>query len=211
MEHQPVGVEQVLQLLVGLGATSEPSAPASTALTPTLVRGAGAGATDEGSPRPRNRRTPSSSSAGSSSSNLGFPPLSSPSSTSALSLFPASSSTPASSRRRSALFTSISRSPHGAAGGTGAGRSLRRRATFEDLAALVHAQGGTYLGAGVGAEGPLGEGWSAEELAGKVRRTMGGKGPVCRAVFLFNSLAPACQPATLQLRAMAWTLSRHRD
>ncbi|GAA5901626.1 hypothetical protein JCM8208_001560 [Rhodotorula glutinis] len=203
MEHQPVGVEQVLQLLVGLGATSEPAAAgpaAATALTPTMARGAaGAGATDEGSPRPRNRRTPSSSSTASSSSNLGFPPLSSPSSTSALALFPAPSPAPPSaSRRRSSLLASLSRSPHSGTGGGAAGRSLRRRATFEDLAALVHAQGGTYLGAGVGAEVPLGEGWSAEEVAGRVRKTMGGKGPA-RDKDLVALVAPLTPP---QLRAL---------
>ncbi|KPV78192.1 uncharacterized protein RHOBADRAFT_50691 [Rhodotorula graminis WP1] len=202
MEHQPVGVEQVLQLLVGLGATTEPAAaPVAAALTPTVARGAGPGpgATDEGSPRPRNRRTPSSSSTASSSSNLGFPPLTSPSSTSALSLFPAPSPAPASAaaRRRSSLLASLSRSPHGGSSG-GAGRSLRRRATFEDLAALVHAQGGTYLGAGVSAEGPLGDGWSAEELAARVRRTMGGKGPA-RDKDLVNLVAPLTPP---QLKAL---------
>ncbi|GAA5837378.1 hypothetical protein JCM9279_005668 [Rhodotorula babjevae] len=200
MEHQPVGVEQVLQLLVGLGATTEPAAGAAVgpAAAPTPTMTARAGATDEGSPRPRGRRTPSSSLAGSSSSALGAPPLPSPSSTSALSLFPAPSSTPTSSRRRSSLLTSISRSSPGGPGGAGAGRSLRRRETFEDLAALVHAQGGTYLGAGVGAEGPLGEGWSTEELAARVRRTMGGKGPA-RDKDLVALVAPLSPP---QLKAL---------
>lgn len=178
MEDQPVGVEQVLQLLVGLGATSEPTPaphgdsaqPAAQGLrVPTPSRGA----TDEGSPRPRNRRVPSTSpgSTSASASAAGISLLCSPSN--------ATSTGPA--PRRRSLLASLSRSPHGdttTPSSSGGGRTLRRRATFEDLAALVQAQSGTYLGAGVGADGPLGEGWSAEELAGSARKAMSGKGPV---------------------------------
>ncbi|BGP36461.1 hypothetical protein JCM10449v2_000362 [Rhodotorula kratochvilovae] len=178
MEDQPVGVEQVLQLLVGLGATREGSS--TTPSAPPPPRGAPTFPTAEGSPLPRHRRTPSSSST--SSSTSGTPLLASPSSsTSTTSALPLP--------RRRSLISTLARSPSG-----GRGKSLRRRATFEDLAALVHAQGGTYLG--VGMEGPLGEGWSGEESARRARAAMSAKG-AARERDLVALLAPLT-PAQLK-------------
>ncbi|GAA6053438.1 hypothetical protein JCM3770_005166 [Rhodotorula araucariae] len=190
MEDQPVGVEQVLQLLVGLGATSEgvatqavTSSSTTPIAAPSLPRGAPTFPTAEGSPRPRHRRTPSTSST--SSSVSGIPVLSAAASSSSALPLP----------RRRSLISSISRSPHGSpSAGARGGRSLRRRATFEDLAALVHSQDGTYLG--VGMDGPLGEGWSAVEVAAKARTAMSAKG-AARERNLVALLAPLT-PAQLK-------------
>ncbi|BGP28596.1 hypothetical protein JCM10296v2_000332 [Rhodotorula toruloides] len=166
MEDQPVGVEQVLQLLVNMGvagsgaseevggSTTPAGDPPASAdqlaprLDPTFL------ATAEGSPVARHRRLPSSS----STSQIPVPSASSASLLSA---------TTAASRRRS-LMSSLSRASPSSSKG------LRKKRTFEDLSALVVAQGGRYLG--VGLDGPTGEGWDAGAVAAKVREVMGSKG-----------------------------------
>lgn len=174
MEDQPVGVEQVLQLLVNMGvagggtgeagvASTTPSGepPAETKEPPRAQEASRPDptflATAEGSPIARTRRIPSSI----STSQI-------PSSSSA-SLLSASAAT-AASRRRS-LMSSLSR-----ASPTSSSKGLRKKRTFEDLSALVVAQGGRYLG--VALDGPTGDGWDAGAAAADVRDVMGSKGPV---------------------------------
>ncbi|BGO94729.1 hypothetical protein NBRC10512_007324 [Rhodotorula toruloides] len=190
MEDQPFGVEQVLQLLVNMGVagsgTSEDVSGSTTpagdppALTdqpppridPTFL------ATAEGSPVARHRRLPSSA----STSQIPIP------SSSSASLLSASAAT-AASRRRS-LMSSLSRASPSSS------KSLRKKRTFEDLSAMVVAQGGTYLG--VELVGPMGEGWDASAVAARVREAMGSKGPA-RERNLVASLTPLTFP---QLKAL---------
>ncbi|BGP21434.1 hypothetical protein JCM10295v2_000309 [Rhodotorula toruloides] len=187
MEDQPVGVEQVLQLLVNMGVAGngsgesttpagEPPAsidqpPQQPRLDPTFL------ATAEGSPIARHRRLPSSSSI----SHIPLP-------SSSASLLSASAAT-AASRRRS-LMSSLSRSSPSSAKG------LRKKRTFEDLSALIVAQGGRYLG--VGLDGPTGDGWDASAAAVKAREVIGAKGPA-RERNLITLLTPLAFP---QLKAL---------
>ncbi|GAA5821042.1 hypothetical protein JCM10212_006521 [Sporobolomyces blumeae] len=175
-------------------ATDKPYDRAALSLDPRSQ------APSDGSPVPRHRRTTSTHSthsthsASSSQTSTARPaspapprpatPLARPA------LVPASS--PA-ARRRS-LMTSISRtsslnSPGGVGGGgggggnpssssaigAGAGKGLRRKRTFDDLAKMVVQQGGTYLG--VGLDGPTGSGWEPGEMALRAKAILGSKTP----------------------------------
>ncbi|GAA6035917.1 hypothetical protein JCM8097_005162 [Rhodosporidiobolus ruineniae] len=217
----PVGVQQVLGLLIQLGLTSESSSSASEAdepprqPSPTFTRQRPASPLQQrrtmtgadGSPLPRHRRTTSNSSLTSLSSTASSsgPPGSSAASASALG---GRSTTPTGTpaARRRSLMSSLSRSSpsHPGGGGLSAtstpGRpnSLRKRRTFEDLSALVVQQGGTYLG--VGMDGPTGEGegWSAEEVAERARGIVAAK-VLNRDRDLALLLAPLTHP---QLKAL---------
>ncbi|GAA5828111.1 hypothetical protein JCM11251_002594 [Rhodosporidiobolus azoricus] len=183
MQNDPVGVGEVLGLLMKLGVAGNSSSSSSssevdeppqstTPLTspaftrpPSLRNDPFAYTTPTGSPVPRHRRTTSNSSLTSlspSSANSAIPSLAFPPSSTTSQQLP-SGTTP---NRRRSLLSSLSRSSPSTSKG------LRKRRTFEDLSALVVQQGGTYLG--VPLDGPTGEGkgegkWDVEALAEKVK------------------------------------------
>ncbi|GAA6022178.1 hypothetical protein JCM10207_003935 [Rhodosporidiobolus poonsookiae] len=210
MADQPVGVEQVLTLLVQLGVTGESSSSSASEADEAPAAGrsrpASPAATKQRSrpSSPTTTRTPGGMlrpdpstygpadgspvparhrRAGSSSSisSLSFGP---PSSTAASPSALASPSVP-----RRSLLSSLSRSSPG-------GKGLRRRKTFEDLSKLVVQQGGTYLG--VGLDGPTGEGWDAEREAEKARTIV-----VAKALHRDRDLVALLAPLTYpQLKAL---------
>ncbi|GAA5922288.1 uncharacterized protein JCM15063_003247 [Sporobolomyces koalae] len=173
MEEQPVGVEEVMGLLVKMGVSGNetPKGPAPAEQRADSMTFLPA----DGSPVPRHRRTTSSTSTSSVSSNrsstLGSParpttPLARPS------LIPQAS--PA-ARRRS-LMSSVSRSSGSITSPStpGGSRTLRKKRTFDDLSNLIIQQGGKYLG--VGLDGATGSDWDVGELSLKVKSTLSTKG-----------------------------------
>ncbi|GAA5992429.1 hypothetical protein JCM11641_002904 [Rhodosporidiobolus odoratus] len=221
---QPVGVEQVLGLLVQLGvaggsssssssseadelpaspirttSTRRPGSP--TACRSSMLRPDPSSAPSDGWPiSNRHRRTTSSSSLSSMHSSTG--PPSSPAAATASLL------TPSSAARRRSLISSLSRSSPSsssasnataslAAGAGGvAGKTLRKKRTFEDLSQMVAQQGGTYLGGRL--DGPTGEGWEVGREVERVRGIVGAKA-LNRDRDLVNFLAPLTYP---QLKAL---------
>ncbi|GAA5889951.1 hypothetical protein JCM5296_003659 [Sporobolomyces johnsonii] len=203
MEEHPVGVDEVLDLLVkmnivGSGTETppeeQPLPPAEDPQDKAPTKPEGMLQPDpltfpqDGSPIPRHRRTTSTTSNHSLSAVTSTPRPSTPSSRPPL--VPAASSM---SRRRS-LMSSLSRSSPSA--GSPGGKTLRKSRTFDDLAAMVVQQGGKYLG--VGLDGPNGEGWDATEVAEKVKAVLSAKGPT-RDHDLSQLLTPLTYP---QLKAV---------
>ncbi|GAA5951496.1 hypothetical protein JCM21900_001584 [Sporobolomyces salmonicolor] len=206
MEEHPVGVDEVLDLLVKMnivgGGTEAPHPPPEEQPLPP-AGGPQDKAPDQpegmlppdpltfpqdGSPVARHRRATSTTSNHSLASATSTTRPSTPSSRPPL--VPAASSM---SRRRS-LISSLSRSSPSA--GSPGRKTLRKSRTFDDLAALVVQQGGKYLG--VGLDGPTGEGWDATEVAEKVKAVMNAKGP-SRDHDLSQLLTPLTYP---QLKAL---------
>ncbi|GAA5892067.1 hypothetical protein JCM6882_005685 [Rhodosporidiobolus microsporus] len=220
MRDSPVGVEQVLGLLVQMGvagnsssssSSSEVDEPPKAGLSPSFTRRPSlrgdplSYTTPTGSPIARHRRTASNSSltslsgpsSPSSTTGGGIPSLTFPPSTTVQAPSPASAST--TPLRRRSLLSSLSRSSPSASSSSSKG--LRKRRTFEDLSALVVQQGGTYLG--VPLDGPTGEGTGEGEwdLGGVVEKARGIVG--AKALNRDRDLSTLLSPLTFpQLKAL---------
>jgi len=187
MEEHPVGVDEVLGMLVKMGVTAGGDTPRqqqreqTTSQDSTTSNGAMLPIDPDtrpadGSPvSSRHRRTISTTSSSSARSITPSSPSSRPSTPLARpSLIPAAS--PA-SRRRS-LMSNLSRTSSLNSPGNGNGKTLRKKRTFEDLSNMIVQQGGKYLG--VGLDGATGSGWEAGEMSLRVRAVLSAKGPVSR-------------------------------
>ncbi|GAA5879161.1 hypothetical protein JCM8547_001601 [Rhodosporidiobolus lusitaniae] len=189
MEDQPVGVEQVLSLLVGLGVTGmassssssseadePPAAPAFSPIrtkrgeSPTAARGMlrpdpGSYTPSDGSPIPRHRRNGSSASLSSLSSHPGALPSISSALLSPPPHFPlntTSSTTPTSSPSNptaAARRRSLMSTLSRTPSSSTPSKTLRKRRTIEDLSLLASQSSLTYLGSSLEG-GPTGEGTS---------------------------------------------------
>ncbi|GAA6002004.1 hypothetical protein JCM5350_001969, partial [Sporobolomyces pararoseus] len=182
--EQPVGVDQVYDILVTMGVAGNDTPrqqtqvssqqETSTIANESMLPVDSTSRPSDGSPvSSKHRRTLSTTS--SSSSHRSVTPSSpSPRPSTPLaraSLIPAAS--PA-SRRRS-LMSNLSRTSSLNSPGGGNGKTLRKRRTFEDLSNMVVQQGGKYLG--VGLDGATGSGWEAGELSLKTKAVLSAKGP----------------------------------
>ncbi|GAA5896451.1 uncharacterized protein JCM6883_006909 [Sporobolomyces salmoneus] len=205
-EEQPVGVEDVLKVLVQMGVSGSdtPRQQESTSRESldSMLPVESDSRPADGSPfSSRHRRTLSAASTSSARSITPSSPSARPSTPLArTSLIPTAS--PA-SRRRS-LMSNLSRqssleSPRNSEGG----RTLRKKRTFEDLSNMIIQQGGKYLG--VGLDGPTGDDWEAGELSLKVRAVLSAKGPN-RDRDLGALLTPLTHP---QLKSLNESYSSH--
>ncbi|GAA6007272.1 hypothetical protein JCM11491_003069 [Sporobolomyces phaffii] len=183
MQEDPVGVDEVFQLLVKMGVSGNDTprqqqhtpSQASTANEPMLPVDSSAQPAD-GSPVSRHRRTLSAASGSSRGSTTRSITPSSPSSRPATPLARASLIPTASpGARRRSMMSALSRGASLNPSGTGNSKTLRKKRTFEDLSNMIVQQGGKYLG--VGLDGATGSGWEAGELALKVRAVLSAKGP----------------------------------
>lgn len=184
MQEQPVGVDEVLGILVKMGVTAndtprqlprESTAQQEPAASDSMLPIEPDSRPGDGSPvSSRHRRNMSSASASSARSNTPASPSPRPSTPLArASLIPAAS--PA-SRRRSLMSNLSRQSSLESPRGSGSGKTLRKKKTFEDLSNMIVQQGGKYLG--VGLDGPTGSDWEAGELSLKLRAVLSAKGPV---------------------------------